>query len=71
MASRSLVFGGSTLGGGVGVAAAVLGILCAGCGHQGVAHPRDLREVLMAYDDNRPTAALTFPTTTYEALVRF
>lgn len=25
----------------------------------------------MAYDDNRPSAALTFPTTTYEALVRF
>lgn len=46
--------------------------LCVGaCGHKGPAHARDLREVLVAYDDNRPSAALTFPTLTYEALVRF
>lgn len=49
------------------LAAAVLG----GCGHEGTGHARDLREVLVAYDDNRPSAALTFPTLTYEALVRF
>jgi len=45
--------------------------LCGGCGHQDPGHARDLRELLVAYDDNRPSAALTFPTTTYEALVRF
>src|SRR3569623_1406840 len=45
--------------------------LCGGCGHQDPGLARDLRELLVAYDDNRPSAALTFPTTTYEALVRF
>jgi len=50
---------------------AALGAFCAACGHKGAGHPRDLREVLVSYDDNHPSAALTFPTMTYEALVRF
>lgn len=50
---------------------AVLATLCGACAHKGAGQPRDLREVLLAYDDNRPSAALTFPTMTYEALVRF
>ena len=41
------------------------------CGHKGPAHPRDLRQVLLAFDDNRANAALTFPSLTYEALIRF
>jgi hypothetical protein len=41
------------------------------CGHNGPAHPRDLRALLLTFDDNRGSAALTFPTLTYEALVRF
>jgi len=53
------------------LAVLALGALSAGCGHKGPAHARDLRQVLVAYDDNRPSAALTFPTSTYEALVRF
>ena len=67
---RFLLRGIRTRGGPV-AAAATLASLWAGCGHKGGDHPRDLREVLMAYDDNHPSAALTFPTTTYEALVRF
>ena len=45
--------------------------LCAACGHKGTGQVRDLRAVLVAYDDSHPSAALTFPTLTYEALVRF
>jgi hypothetical protein len=45
--------------------------LASGCGHQAPSHPRDLRALLLASDDNRPSAALTFPSLTYEALVRF
>lgn len=43
----------------------------AACGHKGPEHSRDLRELLLTFDDNRATAALTFPSLTYEALVRF
>jgi len=53
------------------LAVLALAALSAGCGHKGPAHARDLRQVLVAYDDNHPSAALTFPTSTYEALVRF
>jgi hypothetical protein len=52
----------------------VLGIVvlaASACGHKGPAHPRDLRQVLLAFDDNRANAALTFPSLTYEALIRF
>ena len=44
----------------------------AACGHkQATERPRDLRAVLLAFDDNHPSAGLTFPTLTYETLVRF
>lgn len=56
---------------GTGALLALAGTMLGGCGHDGAGHARDLREVLVAYDDNRPSAALTFPTLTYEALVRF
>jgi len=42
-----------------------------GCGHKGPDHARDLREVLLTFDDNHASAALTFPSLTYEALMRF
>ena len=58
---------------GAGAVAALAAVVTmgGGCGHEGAGHARDLRETLVAYDDNRPSAALTFPTLTYEALVRF
>jgi len=52
----------------------VLGLaaLCAGgCASAPSGKPRDLRAYLLAFDDNRPSSTLTFPTPTYEALVRF
>ena len=46
--------------------------LGAACGHHPTLdRPRDLRALLLAFDDNRPSASLTFPTLTYETLVRF
>jgi len=46
--------------------------LGAACGHKlATERPRDLRAVLLAFDDNRASATLTFPTLTYETLVRF
>ena len=42
------------------------------CGHKQVTErPRDLRALLLAFDDNHASASLTFPTLTYETLVRF
>lgn len=64
-------FGVSGRGWRAGVVVALATTTLGGCGHQGAGQARDLREVLVAYDDNRPSAALTFPTLTYEALVRF
>jgi hypothetical protein len=43
----------------------------AACGHKGPEHVRELHEVLLAFDDNHASAALTFPSLTYETLVRF
>ena len=46
--------------------------LGAACAHKPASdRPRDLRALLLAFDDNRATASLTFPTLTYETLVRF
>ena len=52
-------------------AALVLTALLSACGHDPSGRPRDLRAFLLAFDDNRPSATLTFPTLTYETLVRF
>jgi len=54
--------------------ATVLGLtalVAGGCATAPTGRARDLRACLLAFDDNRPTGTLTFPTPTYEALVRF
>jgi hypothetical protein len=46
--------------------------LAGACGHHPASdRPRDLRALLLAFDDNHPSASLIFPTLTYETLVRF
>lgn len=47
-------------------------MLTTACGHKkATERPRDLRALLLAFDDNHASASLTFPTLTYETLVRF
>jgi hypothetical protein len=41
------------------------------CGHRGAGRQVDLRQVMLAHDDNRAVATLAFPSLTYESLVRF
>jgi hypothetical protein len=46
--------------------------LAVACGHKpDPGRPRDLRALLLSFDDNHASASLTFPTLTYETLVRF
>jgi hypothetical protein len=52
-------------------AALVLTAFLSACAHDSSGRPRDLRAYLLAFDDNRPSAMVTFPTLTYETLVRF
>jgi len=43
-----------------------------GCAHETkTTRPRVPRELILAHDDNRATANLTFPNLTYESIVRF
>jgi hypothetical protein len=46
-------------------------LLAASCGHAPSGGPRDLHAVLLAFDDNHASASLTFPSLSYETLVRF
>lgn len=55
----------------VRAAALLLTMLLSACGHEPSGRSRDLRALLLAFDDNRPSAMLAFPTLTYESLVRF
>lgn len=49
----------------------LVALVASGCASAPSGRARDLRAYLLAFDDNRPSATLTFPTPTYEALVRF
>jgi len=49
----------------------LVALVASGCASAPSGRARDLRACLLAFDDNRPSATLTFPTPTYEALVRF
>ena len=55
----------------IGGALVVAASLAGACGHEPSGRPRDLRALLLGFDDNRPNATLTFPSQTYEALLRF
>jgi hypothetical protein len=49
-----------------------LAALATACGHKKASErSRDLSALLLAFDDNHASASLTFPTLTYETLVRF
>jgi hypothetical protein len=51
------------------VALLVFGV---GCAHESdAAGPHGSRELTLAYDDNHATATLTFPSLTYESVLRF
>jgi hypothetical protein len=45
--------------------------LAAGCASSAVAPPRQVREIVLAYDDARTTGTMAFPSATYESVVRF
>jgi hypothetical protein len=62
----------------VNVRAGLISLFLFGCGGAfGCAHGPDAgatgpsRQLIYAYDDNRATASLTFPSLTYESIVRF
>ena len=55
----------------IALVAIVAAVVASGCASGPSGRDRDLRAYLLAFDDNRPTGTLTFPTPTYEALVRF
>ena len=48
----------------------LLAAAAAGCGHGADAATAAPREFVMAYDDNRATASLVFPSLTYESILR-
>ena len=60
--------GGRSSGGVAGLAAL---LLAAGCATTAPAPGGATRELVMAYDDSRPTGPVAFPADTYESVVRF
>jgi hypothetical protein len=46
-------------------------LLAVGCATTAPATPGPARELVMAYDDARPSGAVAFPADTYESVVRF
>jgi hypothetical protein len=67
-------FPASADAGGVAPGLALVGLigLAVGCAHAAdPSRPHHPRELVLAYDDNRATAGLTFPSVTYESIIRF